>query len=85
MDFNYNPNPDIVNTIIAQPLSTSSKSKKYLTTNKVVTYFLDSLYTPSDCTLFRVSISGFGYNKTPSQYKQVPIQTITLVLIHPLK
>lgn len=31
------PNPDLENTIIAQPLSTPSKSKKGLTTNKVAT------------------------------------------------
>ena len=56
----HNPNPDIENTIRAQPLSTPNKSKKCLTTNKVATYFLDSLYVPSDSTLFHVSISGLG-------------------------
>ena len=56
----YFPNPDIENTIIAQSLGTSSKSRKCLITNEVTTNFLDLLYAPIDCTLFRISISGFG-------------------------
>ncbi len=55
-----NPNPDIENAIIAQPLGTPSKSKKLLNTNEVSTNFSDSLYTPIDCTLFCISISRFG-------------------------
>ena len=29
----------------------------------MATYFFDSLYVSSDCTLFRVSISGLGLNQ----------------------
>ena len=54
------PNPDIENTIIAQPFSTPSKSKKQLITNEVSSYFLDLLYALIDSTLIRVSISGLG-------------------------
>ena len=54
------PNPDIENMIIAQSLSTPSKPRKYLITNEVTTNFIDLLYVPIDCTLIRVSISGFG-------------------------
>jgi len=59
----YNPNPDIENAMIAQPLGTPSKSKKLFNTNEVSTNFLDSLYAPIDCTLFCISISGFEYKK----------------------
>ncbi len=58
-----NPKPDSENTIIAQPLSTPSKPRKYLITNEVTTNFIDLLYVPIDCTLIRVSLSGFGDNK----------------------
>ena len=55
------PNLDTENTFRAQLLSTPSKFKKSLTTNKVATYFLNLLCAPISSTLIRVSITGFGF------------------------
>ncbi|VAW42190.1 hypothetical protein MNBD_GAMMA01-1588, partial [hydrothermal vent metagenome] len=59
----YNPNSDIENTMIAQVLDALRKLEKTLITNKVTTFFSSFLCTSVTCTLNRISISGFGYNK----------------------
>jgi len=49
--------------MLAQALNIPKKFSKSRISNEVYSVFVNSLCTSSTCTIFRDSISGFGYYK----------------------